>query len=234
MLALTAALSATCFVKAFGVAFLGQPRSSSIPQKGKVSFGMGMAQAFLALFCLIFGILPTTVIDIVNIIPNHLFGYGLPHTQGWLWLTPLAEDIASYSAPFVLMAIITVWGLVYLLLHPSKKTRRTPPWECGFGGVTPRMQYTSTAFAMPIRRIFKPIWRIEEIIKEQKDNKTLYSKTINHELYLADRFWPVLYEPFINGMAYVARQIGRIQTGHIRTYLAYSFFTLLVLLWLIT
>jgi hydrogenase-4 component B len=236
LLALTAALSATCFVKVYGVTFLGQPRQQLTHSIREPAWGMILAQAWLALLCLLSGIFPTTIIDIIEIIPQHLVGYGLPSAseRGWLWLTPISADTASYSAPLVLLAIISVWIMFFLLLYTTKKTRRTLPWECGFGNVNPRMQYTATAFAMPIQRIFKPAWRIEELVKEQTDKKTLYPQTIRYELHIADRFWLLLYEPFIGLVAHIARQVGRIQTGNIRTYLAYSFFTLLILLWLIT
>ena len=235
LLALTAALSATVFVKVYGVAFLGQPRTRHVRHARETDFGMKAAQAWLASLCLLLGILPTTVVELIETIPKRLFGYGLPSasSEGGLWLTPISAQVASYSAPLVFLLIIAVCTIAYLLLHGTKKTRRTSPWECGFGPVNSRMQYTATAFAMPIRRIFKPSWRLEETIRETKD-ETLYSTQIRYELHIADRFWSILYEPIITLIIKSARQLGRIQTGNIRTYLAYSFVTLLVLLWLIT
>jgi formate hydrogenlyase subunit 3/multisubunit Na+/H+ antiporter MnhD subunit len=235
LLALTTALSATCFVKAYGVAFLGQPRKTQVTSQ-PIDFGMLTAQALLAGTCLLLGILPTTVVSVLATIPQHIIGHGLPSAsqQGWLWLTPISSEVASYSAPLVILAMVTVAGLVFLWLIRTKKTRRTAAWDCGFGTFNARMQYTATAFAMPLRHIFAPTWRIAEHLKKPINDKTLMPNSIQHELQIADRFWPLLYEPFIDWVAYIARQIGRIQTGQIRTYLAYSFFTLLVLLWLIT
>ncbi|OQW93321.1 MAG: hypothetical protein BWK79_11780, partial [Beggiatoa sp. IS2] len=64
--------------------------------------------------------------------------------------------------------------------------------------------------------------------------KTLCSKSIRYQLQIADRTWLILYEPVVRGLAIIGRQLSYLQTGNIRTYLAYSFFTLLLLLWLIT
>jgi len=235
LLALTAALSATCFVKAFGIAFLGQPRTRQVRHARETSQGMRIAQGLLALLCLLFGILPTTLVEMIEKIPLHLIGRGLPSesAEGWMWLTPISAQVASYSAPLVLLSIIAVWGTVYLTLSGTKKTRRTHPWDCGFGPLTARMQYTSTAFAMPIRRIFKGVWHIDEQIRETP-NETLSNQEIHYQLRIADRSWPVVYEPLIHWVTYTARLVTKLQTGQIRTYLAYSFFTLLVLLWLIT
>jgi len=236
LLALTSALSATCFVKVYGVAFLGQPRSESVRHVQEVSWGMRMAQGLLASLCLVLGIFPTTLIAIIEVIPKQLVGTGLISAQaeGWIWLTPISADVASYSALLVLLSIAAVWGIVFIALRSTKKTRYTRPWDCGFGTPTPRMQYTATAFAMPIRRLFHPVWRMEERVDEVKDEKTLCSKSIRYQLQIADRTWLILYEPVVRGLAIIGRQLSYLQTGNIRTYLAYSFFTLLLLLWLIT
>jgi hypothetical protein len=134
----------------------------------------------------------------------------------------------------VLLSILAVWGIVYFMLHSTRQTRRTGAWDCGFGPLNSRMQYTATAFAMPLRRIFKPAWRIEERVDETKDEKTLYRTTIRYQLHIGDRSWPVLYVPLGHLTGIAAHFLGKIQTGNIRTYLAYSFFTLIALLWLIT
>lgn len=235
LLALTAALSATCFVKAFGIAFLGQPRTRHIRHAREAEIGMRLALGFLATLCLLLGILPTTIVNIIEKITYHLIEHGLPaeSMEGWIWLTPISAQVASYSAPLVLLFIIVVWGTVYLTLHGTRKTRRTFPWDCGFGPLTARMQYTSSAFSMPIRRIFQAAWHIEESVKETKD-LTLYNKEVHYHIQISDHSWTALYEPVIHWVTHTARLVARIQTGQIRTYLAYSFFTLLLLLWLIT
>ncbi|MDD2815371.1 MAG: hydrogenase 4 subunit B [Thiotrichaceae bacterium] len=235
LLALTSALSATCFVKLYGTAFLGQPRSKNVRHAHEIDNGMRVAQGFLALLCLLLGIFPTTVISVLEAIPHKLIGVELANVsaEGWLWLTPISPGVASYSAPLVLLSIVTVWGLGYLLLHDPKKSRISPAWDCGFGGGTPRTQYTAAAFAMPIRRIFKPVWKVKEKIEEQKEI-TLHSKRIDYKLEISDRSWTALYLPIAAAVNYCARTLGYIQTGNIRTYLSYSFFTLLFLLWLIT
>ncbi|ALG68664.1 hydrogenase 4 subunit B [Beggiatoa leptomitoformis] len=235
LLALTSALSVACFVKLYGIAFLGQPRTRHVKHARETSWGMKVGQGLLAVLCLLLGILPTNLISFIDTIPQNLLGVGLPSASagGWLWLTPIAPHVASYSAPLVILSIAMVWALVYLFLRGRKKTRLTRPWECGFGEPTARMQYTATAFAMPIRRIFKPIWRIDESIEESK-NKTLYSSAIRYQLSITDHSWTALYEPIGRTVLFISRLVSRLQTGNIRVYLAYSFFTLIILLWVIT
>ncbi|EIJ43007.1 formate hydrogenlyase subunit 3/multisubunit Na+/H+ antiporter, MnhD subunit [Beggiatoa alba B18LD] len=235
LLALTSALSVACFVKLYGIAFLGQPRTRHVKHARETSWGMKVGQGFLAVLCLLLGIFPTNMINFLDTIPQTLLGVGLPSAsaEGWLWLTPIASHVASYSAPLVVLSIMGVWGLVYLFLRGRKQTRYTHPWDCGFSEPSARMQYTSTAFAMPMRRIFKPLWRIDESVEDTK-NSTLQSTAIRYQLALTDHSWYVLYEPIGRAVLWIARLVSRLQTGNIRVYLTYSFFTLIILLWVIT
>ena len=236
LLAFTSALSASCFVKVYGIAFLGQSRTRHVRRARESSWGMNTAQAILAAACLLLGIFPSHVVMVIERVPQSLLGKGLPsaYAEGWIWLTPISAETASYAAPLVLISIIAVFGLSYILLHVKHDNwRLSPPWDCGFGPLSNRMQYTSTAFAQPLRRIFSPLWQVEEKIEETQ-NATLQRTHLYYQLQLFDRSWAALYQPIAQGVMIVARRVAYIQTGNIRTYLAYSFFTLLILLWLIT
>ena len=63
MLALSAALAAACFVKAFGVTFLGRPRSPAAARAHETDRASLAAMFILAALCLAAGILPGFVID---------------------------------------------------------------------------------------------------------------------------------------------------------------------------
>jgi NADH:ubiquinone oxidoreductase subunit 5 (subunit L)/multisubunit Na+/H+ antiporter MnhA subunit len=238
MLALTAALGAMLFVRLYGIAFLGQPRTRQSRQAHIPSLGMRAAQGLLALLCLLLGVLPALVIDVMGAIPQALGGLPEPGItgQGWLWLTPVSPAVASYSAPLVLLGLGLTWGLFYLLLHGRKeqRVRRIHAWDCGFGPLSPRMQYTAAAFSMPVRRIFQPVWKLDEKVERLSDDKSGQLTGLRHQLQVGDRSWGLLYEPIGRWVLLAARRLALLQSGNIRTYLSYSFFTLLFLLWLIT
>ena len=61
-LALTAALAVTCFGKAFAMGFLGLPRSDQAAKAKKAGCLTFAPMAFLAVLCLLLGILPTYII----------------------------------------------------------------------------------------------------------------------------------------------------------------------------
>ncbi len=238
LLALSAALAAACFVKVYGVTFLGTARSRKVAHAHEVDIGMRAGMGLLAVLCLVFGIFPTAVIDLVSAIPQMLLGHGAPSatTHGWLWLTPISPKIASYSAPLVFGGILLFALVSYILLRSRPvKFRRGYPWDCGFGALNARMQYTATAFSMPIRRIFSPVYDVNEQIEESRHAaQPQRTESIRHQLLVHDKSWSRLYEPIGSLVIMAARRVGRIQTGSIHTYLAYSFFTLLLLLWVVT
>jgi len=234
LLALTAALAAACFVKAFGVTFLGHWRGHH-QHIHEVDWFMRTGMIMAALLCLALGVLPTVVIDWMDTVPEQLVGSSISTTAGafgWMWLTPVAPERASYSGPLVFLVTLSVIVIAYLLLHVrSGSITRVPLWDCGFEKVTPRMQYTSTAFAMPIRRIFGFFFHIREQVKmnPQAPHRTVPGR-MQYTLRIRDRFWGWLYRPLVDVSFWIARRVGRLQQGRIQAYLIYSFVTIIVLL----
>jgi len=240
-LALTAALAAACFVKVFGLIFLGLPRSRNSEKAHEVTDkGMLIGPALLAGLCFLFGIFPGLIINLINGVAKQLLEQSLPNdtSMSWLWLAPVSAHQASYSAPLVLIGVllagfITFW---YLRRNPDTKTMRiAPTWDCGFGGLTSRMQYTSSAFTMPFRRIFANAWIIDEQIdKDMHGAMNLDVAAVHYKLQVEDHSWPKLYLPIAHAVNTLAKHVGRIQTGNIRVYLSYSFVTLIIMLWVIS
>jgi len=232
LLALTGALAAACFVKVYGVSFLGRARSRHAQHAREVSTGMRAGQGLLALFCLLLGVMPTAFLSLINGIPTALLGVGLSHAteHGWLWLTPIHPSVASYSAPLVLTGLLLAWGISSLWLRRGKlrRVRSCEAWDCGFSTPNARMQYTATAFSQPFRRVFGLLFRVEEHVSRLEDGSQ------KHELHVSDRAWELLYAPVGRWVTRASALVGRLQTGHVRGYLGWTLGTLLVLLWIIS
>ncbi|MGR9088232.1 MAG: hydrogenase 4 subunit B [Gammaproteobacteria bacterium] len=239
-LALTAALAAACFVNLFGMMFLGRSRSRHSDKAHEVrDKGMLAGPALLAALCFLTGIFPGMLITLLNSVAGQLLQQSLPNESalGWLWLAPVSAERASYSPPLVLIASLIAGCICfwYLRRNPATVMRRSEPWDCGFGSLTPRMQYGSIAFTMPLRRIFARVWIIDEKIdKDMHGAMNLEVSTIRYQLQIQDHCWPGLYQPIVQSVNRLAKQIGRIQTGNIRVYLGYSFVTLIIMLWVIS
>lgn len=242
ILALTAGLSATAIAKAYGIAFLGQPRTGHARHAHEVSFSMRLGQAALAFLCVALGVIPTLVVMALAPLSRQLLGIELPSAaaHGWLWLTPVAAEKASYSAPLVFLGIslaLLAWGAVYLTLRRRRREQpvpRVPAWDCGFGGLTPHMQYSAESFSMPIQQIFQGAWRMRADIRPpaptHKVGQAAYQR---YAIQVEDLMQPWIYEPVARAVLGAARRIGALQTGHLRHYMMYSFLTLVLLLWLL-
>ncbi|WP_036249691.1 hydrogenase 4 subunit B [Methylobacter sp. BBA5.1] len=239
-LALTAALAAACFVNVFGILFLGLPRSRHADKAQEIADpGMLAGPALLAGLCFLFGIFPGLMLGLINHVAEQLLGASLPDgsSLSWLHLAPVSAEQASYSAPLVLVGALIAAGICfrYLRRSPATVMRRAETWDCGFGGLTPRMQYSASAFMMPFRRIFARVWLIDEQVKKDRQGAMDQDvAAIHYALQIQDHSWPRLYQPIERAVNRTARLVGRIQTGNIRTYLGYSFVTLIVMLWIIS
>ncbi len=229
ILALTGALSAACFVRVYGVGFLGQARSRHVRRARQIPLSMRIGQGLLGMLCLVLGVFPTTFISLLNAVPQDLLGYGLARAtaHGWLWLTPVSAKTASYGAPLVAISLAIALALgLYLLGRTIWRVKRCDAWDCGFAPPTANMQYTATGFAQPIRRVFGLLFHIEQGVDPQNDGRLRY------RLVVGDRAWGLFYQPLARIVEKAARRVVKLQSGNIRVYLGWSLATLLVLLWI--
>jgi hydrogenase-4 component B len=235
LLALTGALAAACFVKAFGVTFLGHWRGHGRPHAHETDWFMRIGMIMAAAACLLLGIFPTRVVEWMDVIPEQLLGSKISTSAGaagWMWLTPIAPERASYSGLVVLFGLIIIFAAAYFILHiKAGKIQRVPIWDCGFAKINARMQYNATSFSMPIRRIFGFLFNISEHtgLAPQSAHQAFPGK-LHYYLRVRDRFWSWIYLPVAKTSFRFSRGIGNLQRGRIQTYLIYSFITIIILL----
>jgi formate hydrogenlyase subunit 3/multisubunit Na+/H+ antiporter MnhD subunit len=233
-LALVGALTAMCFVKVFGVAFLGRAREpahpSPLPHAGDASDMERYGMAWLAASCFVLGLFPSSFLLMLNRVVVSLGGPGLSEQalagSGWLWLVPTAAEQASYSPLIFLVVIVAVTLLALLLVRRfyRGRVRFADPWDCGYPEQTPRMQDTADAFGQPIRHVFGPLYRMERRLPGPDDTAPRYV------LKIEDRHWYWLYLPVARAAEFVSSKIALLQQGRISIYLLYSFITLIALL----
>jgi hypothetical protein len=232
LLALSAALAAACFVKAYGVTFLGRPRSDAAKQAGEVDrYSLG-AMYVLATLCFAAGILPGFVIDWLAPATLSMVGARMPmqtHVQ-WLSIVPIAQSRSSYNGLLVFAFIAASALVAVLVIHrvASNKIRRAPAWDCGFPDDSPLTQYTASSFAQPIRRVFgSSVFRARERVKMPPPGDGRPAELI---VTLHDLVWELLYEPIARAVTFLADRMNRLQFLTIRQYLSVVFGALVVLL----
>ena len=228
-LVLAAALSGYVMVKFYGITFLGQPREPGLVQAHDAGLLKRLGMGWLALGCVLLGLLPIAVIQRIDAVTRMLLGQtlsGANPQSGWLFLAPVAPERASYSPLLFLLVIVAVVLLTVLIVRRGYhgRLRRGPPWDCGFPAQTPRMQDTAEGFGQPIARIFEPVFRIERHLPDPADPMPYYRKLIH------DRWWDWLYYPIAGLSERLSTWVAWLQQGRISVYLMYSFLTLLALL----
>ncbi|MER9427273.1 hydrogenase 4 subunit B [Mesorhizobium sp. M0408] len=232
LLALSAALAAACFVKAFGITFLGRPRSAAVELAHEVDRYSLAAMFILASLCLLAGILPGLVIDGLSSVTLPLIGSRMPMqmAQPWLSIVPIAASRSSYNGLLVFLFIAFSASAAAYVIHrfASHALRRGPAWGCGFPDVVPSSQYTAVSFAQPIRRVFGTfVFRARETVEMPAPGETGPAR-LNVEMH--DVIWETLYLPIGRALDFATDHLNHLQFLTIRRYLTLVFLFLIVLL----
>ncbi|RMD47550.1 MAG: hydrogenase 4 subunit B, partial [Alphaproteobacteria bacterium] len=232
MLALAAALAAACFVKVFGVVFLGRPRSAAAAAAEEVDRASLAAMAALAALCLAAGVLGGQVIDLLRPASRLLTGEVLPlqSADPWLTVTPIASARSSYNGLLVLVFVALSASLAAWLVHrlASRELRRGPAWDCGHPDDDPATQYTAASFAQPIRRVFGSalLGAREEVEMPPPGDP----RPARLRVRLRDPLWELGYVPVIRAVEIASMRLNALQFLTIRRYLALVFVALILLL----
>ena len=236
MLALTSALAAACFVKAFGITFLAQPRSTQVRNAREVSSTMLFGQGLLTAACVFLGLCPATFLSLLDPVTKELIGPQLSSQlsagNGWV-LSGVVSDGGTVSTLAILLGgicLMVIPFVLWLLIAQRAPIRIGPTWDCGLKGLTPRMEYTATGFSKPIRMIFKALFRPHRELQREYDFSPYFAKTLRFESHVEELFEERIYRPARIWILRAARQIRALQAGSIQAYLIYMFVTLLLLL----
>ncbi len=238
--ALTAGLGVAAMVKAFGIGFLARARSDGAARARESSGGMLASQAAAAAACCALAVAPSLVSGLVTRVLRSLpatAGQPLPH----LGLLLRLPGTTGSLSPVILAALFTSTLLLIVagLFVRTRRTRRPSVagqgraalWGCGGPALTPRMQYTSSAFAEPLQRVFDDVLRpdIDVDVSHLRESRYLVAK-VRYRAVIVDVFERRLYRPVVRGVEAVADIIRRGHTGNVHAYLAYGAVGLLVVL----
>ncbi len=222
-LALIGALALACFVKAVGVVFLGLPRSEQAQRAREGTRGMVIAQVLLALICAGLGVAASVVLVPLGSVVA--FVQGKPSALGGAWTLPM--PMLAVVLVFTLGAL-TLWMSALSRFRPA---RRFITWECGFGDLGPRMQYTASSFAQPIARMFRAVNHYVVQVNVHGPGRKHFPDAVSaesgYEPYLQTR----VYMPALKLIQDVAGAfLARLQAGSIHQYLVYMMVALGLLL----
>jgi formate hydrogenlyase subunit 3/multisubunit Na+/H+ antiporter MnhD subunit len=231
-LACSAALAAACFVKAFGMTFLGRPRSTAAGTAHETDRWSRGAMLLFAALCLVAGILPGFVIDSLAPVTQMLAGVRLAPqaTQPWLRIVPIDVHRSAYNGVlvFAMISIAAAATAFVVRRFASHALRRSPAWDCGFPDPSPATQYTAGSFAQPIRRVFgSVVFRASEHVVMPKPGDNAVARL---RVDLHDTIWEALYIPVMRSVNGAADRLNKLQFLTIRKYLTIVFVALVLLL----
>ena len=236
MLALTGALAAACFVKAFGITFLAQPRGENARQAREAPLTMLLGQGILTAACVFLGLCPTLFLKLLDPVTQQLAGQPLSaqlSVAGGLVLStgvPGAGTISMAGITLAGLGLLLVPWVLWLAFGRRARTRIGPTWDCGLQGLTPQMEYTATGFSKPIRMIFKALFRPRREVQREYDFSPYYATTIRFESHVEEVFQTRIYRPLNRLVLRLSRRLRALQAGSIQAYLIYIFITLVLLL----
>ncbi|GMT47188.1 MAG: hydrogenase 4 subunit B [bacterium] len=230
-LALTGALAAACFVKAFGISFLGKPRSAHAEDARESSHSMIAGMGVLALLCLVLGIFPGLAVGIISPAVFSYTGSSAVFTEGGF--LHIGESLSVLSPAAILISILVMFIATVIFIFTAGGKRKiscSDSWDCGIKTLTPRMQYTATAFTKPLRMIFRIIYLPKRDIRISYIVKPFFVKSIKYSGEITPFFEKYIYNPLISLIRMAAGRVRMIQSGSLHLYLGYILATLILLL----
>jgi len=232
LLALAAALAAACFVRAFGIAFLGRPRTAAAGGAHETDRWSVAAMASFAGLCLLTGLFPGVTIDLLAPVAKALTGASMPWQTGDAWLTtiPVAASRSSYNALLLFVFILGSGGIAAALAKRfgSSGLRRSPAWDCGFPDASPMTQYTGASMGQPIKRVYGALaFHARDVVDMPAPGDT---RAATHVVTRTDYIWDGVYVPLSRAVTWVSTYLNVLQFLTIRRYLGFVFVLLILLL----
>ena len=232
LLALSAALAAACFVKAYGVVFLGRPRTPQAEKAQEVDRFSLAAMFILAALVLHRRRVAGTVHRHAQPGGADLVGARMPAQTflPWASIAPIAQSRSSYNGLLILL-FLAVSGTLGGDVHPSlRHPRHAAERHLGLrlSRSDAAAQYTSSSFAMPIRRVFgSTVFMVREKVDMPRPGET---RAAHFHVKVLDPAWHYLYGPSVRAVMRAAVTLNQLQFLTIRSYLTLVFATLVLLL----
>lgn len=225
-LALIGGLALACFTKAFGIVFLGEPRTSHAEHAHECGWAMKSSLLILAALCVLLGIFSPLVVKSAASVASEITAFPPEQIHG---------ELASISSvlTYVVIASLVLFGTIALLivlrrrLLRGRTVRRAVTWDCGYARPNPKMQYTATSFAQPLTDLFGFFLRTHKSISPPKGVFPCESDLDTETDDVCEKYG---YQPVFMGIRSVLSKLRWLQHGRLQVYILYIALTLWILL----
>jgi hydrogenase-4 component B len=225
-LALIGGLAVACFTKAFGIVFLGQPRSAQAAQAHESNGAMRWPMVILAALCVIIGLSAPLTLTMLKPVLENLVNLSAGDTLRLFdqIQVPLIL-IVAVSLTFAVLVAALAW-LRYTRVSGRMRTDAVT-WDCGYERPTPHMQYTASSFAQPFMNLVAGALRLRKRIKRPEG---YFPPEGNFASEAPDVCTASFWKPVFKGMEWLLLRFRWMQTGSIHLYILYIAISLIVLL----
>jgi hydrogenase-4 component B len=225
-LVLIGGLACACFTKAFGIIFLGEPRTEHARGAHEVKLAMRLPMLILAICCILVGLFSpflirhaAPVITQVTSLDSQVVTLEISETFAIMWRFVVAAVLLIVLAAF--LAAMRKWML------RGRSVRSAGTWDCGYAAPSARMQYTASSFAQPLTYLFKPFLRTHS---KSVSTKEYFPAESDFATKTADISGRYLFKPTFNWINRTLSRLHWLQHGRLQIYVLYIALTLLVLL----
>ncbi len=230
-LGLTAGLAVNAFIRAYGIPFLGMPRTRAAAQAsehGQPVAGPGL----LAVACVALGVGAPLVLTALSRAVRTITGTDLAPNLlvEKLTVIPGHTNFSAFSPTYLavyLLAILAVPAAIYLAGRPLGSSRTAPVWDGGIVTFKPRMQYSAMTFSAPVRVTFDALYQPSVSLRRASDDPAGRSGPVHYESHVTPLFHTWLYRPVVRAVQKVADLVRPIQSGDVNLYLLYVFLAVL-------
>lgn len=219
LLGLTGALALGCFVRFFGITFLGRARSELVGRAHESGIFMRTAMCCSSILVLALGIYPALLIKLLcNSL--HISEYLiLGSNERLLWGG--SGSFASYNALLLFVLLAVLGSIVYfLVIARGKFVRREFTWNCGTIP-TARQQYSATGFSKPVRRGFDYLLKPKRQVTYVRKDHSYFGRLMSYKLEIPDMVTELLYIPLQQHFVKISAFLRRMQQGSVRLYVSY-------------
>lgn len=232
MLAITGALAVTCFVKAYGVTFLGDARSDAARSAKEVPAPMKLAMVLLALICIALGVCaPWIVPTLVGAAATTAGQAAIDAASGTMLVNPAIS--AAISTPLLAVLLVAAIGLVAAIfgLKARKGVSWEPdPWACGYQP-TPDMPLVANSVGAQVKQFWTPLYRLREQLSATSPAFASTFTRLQSWAEHAQNWGDVaLVEPTGKFVNWLGNLSSKLEGGDFRVYIMYVVVALVVFL----
>ena len=229
VLGLTAGIAVMAFARAFGIGFLGMPRSRGPAQASEGGLPI-LGPGILAAACVALGVGAPAVLLALARVARAVTGVNLHAIlfQPNLTIVPTRTNFSAFSPTYLavfLVAVAVVPIAIYLTGRPRGRTTTVPVWDGGIVDFRARMQYTATTYANPMRVTFDRLYRPDVHVDRASEDPAGRSGPVHYRVHVQPLFERYLYGPVVSAVRAVARFLQPIQSGDVNVYLLYILVT---------